>query len=236
MSPQFTTLEDTAVGYGGQRRKKKKNRLPTSTLNGTSHSTQVRRPALCKYPALLFDTSNSVPLRCRQGLGRKSAVSRDGDSPEVQPPQSHRDGIVSPVSRNDTPLLASLNNRRDNASTSRAKVTPKNTGSAAGKLTAPNCVTARTSTPDINGVLTPPHIQTPEMPHCERFFLSLVLSSNAPRTPPRTENLLVKDTPERDYGLKVTWRRRKKLMRLLTERGQLMDTEALVSNQWPGVV
>ncbi|XP_067247037.1 RAD9, HUS1, RAD1-interacting nuclear orphan protein 1 isoform X2 [Chanodichthys erythropterus] len=54
------------------------------------------------------------------------------------------------------------------------------------------------------------------------------------KTPPRTENtsILVKDTPEKDYGLRVTWRRRKGLMKLLIDRGQLLLTDAEVANEW----
>ncbi|XP_017349597.1 RAD9, HUS1, RAD1-interacting nuclear orphan protein 1 [Ictalurus punctatus] len=231
---QFTSLEDTAVRCRGQR--KKKNHLPASSLT-TSHSTQVRRSTVCKYPSLLFDTSNSVPPRCRRGLGKESTRSHVGDPPEIRPPQSHSDGTVSPVGRDDTPRPNSLNTRGNNATTSGAK----HIGSAAGKpRTPPSSVTARTSTPETSSVLTPPHIQTPEMPRREHpassSVLSLLFSPNQPRTPPQTENLLVRDTPESEYGLKVTWRRRKKLRRLLTERGQLLDTEVMISNHWPDVV
>lgn len=232
VSSQFTSLEDTAVRRRGQR--KKKNQLPASSLTTTSHSTQVRRSTVCKYPSLLFDTSNSVPPRCRRVLGKESARSHVGDPPERRPPQSHSDGTVSP---DDTPRPNSLNTRGNNASTSGAK----HIGFAAGKpTTPPSSVTARTPTPETSSVLTPPHIQTPEMPRREHpaasSVLSLLFSPNQPRTPPRTENVLVRDTPESEYGLKVTWRRRKKLRRLLTERGQLLDTEAMISNHCPDVV
>lgn len=237
MCPQFTSLEGTAIRCGGRSKKKKKNHLPTSSLNRTSPSTQVRRSTVCKYPALLFDTSTSFPLRCHRGLSKKSSVEHVGDSPEIRPPQSHSDGTISPVSRNDASKPSSLNTRWDNASTSGAKVTPRHTGFAAGKPTTPSSLTTRTSMPAASSVLTPPHIETPEMARYEQpassSVLSLFFSQNHPRTPPRTENVLVRDTPESDYGLKVTWRRRKKLMRLLTERGQLLDTEAMISNQRP---
>lgn len=238
MSPQFTSLEDTAVRRGGQ--KKKKNQLPASTLNRTSLSTQVQRSTVCKYPALLFDTSNSVPLRCRRGLGEKRTGSQVGDSPEIRPSWGHIDGNVSPVSRDDAPRPASLSARvRNNVSTSGAIVTPKHTGFAGKKATTPSSVKAHTSTHEPSSILTPPRLQTPEMPCCEHRASSSAFSllfSPQPRTPQRTANLLVRDTPESDYGLKVTWRRRKKLMRLLTERGQLLETEAMIGNQWPEVV
>ncbi|KAG1952813.1 RAD9, HUS1, RAD1-interacting nuclear protein [Pimephales promelas] len=61
----------------------------------------------------------------------------------------------------------------------------------------------------------------------------LLFSSNLAKTPPRTENtsILVKDTPEKDYGLRVTWRRRKELMKLLIDRGQLLLSDAEVANE-----
>lgn len=239
MCPQFTSLEGTAVRCVGKSKKKKKHHPPTSSLNRTSPSAQVRRSAVCKYPALLFEPSISVPLRHHGGLGKKSSVGHVGDSPEIRPPQNHSDGTGSPVSRNEMPRPSSLNTRWDNMSASGAKVTPKHTGFGAGKPTTPSSLPTRISTPDVSSVLTPPHIETPKMAHCEQLasssVLSLLFSQNHPRTPPRTEKVLVRDTPESDYGLKVTWRRRKKLLRLLTERGQLLGTEAVISNQWPDV-
>lgn len=49
-------------------------------------------------------------------------------------------------------------------------------------------------------------------------------------TPPCNEpaDTLVADTPERDYGLKVTWRRRRGLMLLLKERGHLSDSDVFI--------
>jgi hypothetical protein len=38
----------------------------------------------------------------------------------------------------------------------------------------------------------------------------------------------VADTPEQDYGLRVTWRRRKGLMMALEEGGYLSKVDALV--------
>ncbi|XP_027009945.1 RAD9, HUS1, RAD1-interacting nuclear orphan protein 1 [Tachysurus fulvidraco] len=236
VSPQFTSLEDTADRRVRQR-KKKNHQLPTSTLNRTSLSTQLRSTA-CKYPTLLFTTSNSVPLRSQRALGQNSTVSHVGDSPETRRPRCQRDGNIAPVSRDDAPRPTFLNTVACNASTSGAEVTPKHTHFTAGKRTS--SFTPHASTAETNSVLTPPHIQTPEMPRCgdtaSSSFLSLLFSPNQPKTPPRTNTILVKDTPESDYGLKVTWRRRKKIKRLLTQRGQLLDTEAMISNRWSEVV
>lgn len=217
VSPQFTSLEATC----GQNKRRKKNRLPASISNPTPLSTQVRRSAICRYPALLFETSNSVAPRCRGGLGIKSTASHFGDSSGRRPPGGHADGTGSSTSVN-TGVHGHA----------RRSKTPELGG---GKLATPASVTVCTRTPESSSTFTPPRIETPEMPHphpcASPLPLSLLFSPNQPQTPPRTENLLVRDTPESDYGLKVTWRRRKKLMRLLTERGHLLHTDVMISSQ-----
>lgn len=86
-----------------------------------------------------------------------------------------------------------------------------------------------------NTAVIPPHIETQEIPHGVQHPSSSIhyifFPSNPPKSPPRTRNILVKDTPEREYGLKVTWRRRKNILKLLRERGQLLVNDALISNQ-----
>lgn len=214
VSPQFTSLEDTTVGCNGQRKKKKNPQLRMNTLNRTSHSTQVRS-TVCKYPTLLFATSNTITSG-RHGGRDKNSI---GDSTETSPPQGQSEGTIAPVSRDET-LKPSVN-------TPGAQVTPKHDALIAGKPTS-------SLTPHTSSILTPPHIQTPEMARREHAAPScLLFSQNQLRTPSRTENVLVRDTPESDYGLRVTWRRRKKLMRLLAERGQLLHTDAMTSIQSP---
>ncbi|XP_077355941.1 RAD9, HUS1, RAD1-interacting nuclear orphan protein 1 [Festucalex cinctus] len=53
-----------------------------------------------------------------------------------------------------------------------------------------------------------------------------------PSTPPRCRppDVLVPDTPERYYNLKVTWRRRPWLMSMLEERGQLAECNKLITS------
>ncbi|XP_037551635.1 RAD9, HUS1, RAD1-interacting nuclear orphan protein 1 [Nematolebias whitei] len=52
-----------------------------------------------------------------------------------------------------------------------------------------------------------------------------------PCTPPcNRPDILVDDTPEKDYGVKVTWRRRNHLMLMLKERGHLSETDALIQS------
>lgn len=85
-------------------------------------------------------------------------------------------------------------------------------------------------------VFMPPDIQTPgssvrEDPispdQKENSLPSCILG---PRTPssPEPGPVLVKDTPEEKYGIKVTWRRRRHLFAYLKERGKLDKSQFLV--------
>ncbi|XP_036431251.1 RAD9, HUS1, RAD1-interacting nuclear orphan protein 1 [Colossoma macropomum] len=258
VSPQFTSLEDTAVRRGGRGRKK--NRLPANTINTASILSlpQVRRNTACKYSALTFETSTSIPQRQRQhkALCKKTA-SCAGETQKAQSirlSQSYSDKTVSPNNQNEVPAEGPrqtplITTRRQITATSEATVTHFRTSEmvktplafTVGKRRTAGFVHTPSSkgnyTPDTSTVFTPPHIETPEMAHSEHCrsssVLHLLFSPSQSKTPPRTQSLglLVKDTPERDYGLKVTWRRRKNLMKLLTERGQLLVSEAMISNQ-----
>lgn len=85
-------------------------------------------------------------------------------------------------------------------------------------------------------VLTPPDIQTPESSvrkdpiSPDRKENSLSSCILGPRTPnsPEPGPVLVKDTPEEKYGIKVTWRRRRHLFAYLKERGKLDRSQFLV--------
>ncbi|XP_029969086.1 RAD9, HUS1, RAD1-interacting nuclear orphan protein 1 [Salarias fasciatus] len=81
----------------------------------------------------------------------------------------------------------------------------------------------------------PPDVETPEVireesrrpPHASGHFLL-----NRPPSPPCVQppDTLAADTPERDYGVKVTWRRRRRMMESLRERGHLSESDTLIQN------
>lgn len=84
-----------------------------------------------------------------------------------------------------------------------------------------------------------PDIQTPESSSGKQGLLppdqkenSLSSSSFHTSTPesPEPGPVLVKDTPEEKYGVKVTWRRRQHLFTYLRERGKLSKSQFLVKN------
>ncbi|KAM6418108.1 RAD9, HUS1, RAD1-interacting nuclear orphan protein 1 [Pluvialis apricaria] len=92
-------------------------------------------------------------------------------------------------------------------------------------------------------VFSPPDVETPQAPSIRNWRCSSTLpqrSSHARHsekelafdTDPcgRGESaaVLVTDTPEREYGVKVTWRRRPHLMKYLRDRGKLSAADILV--------
>uniref|UniRef100_A0A3B4GLG6 RAD9-HUS1-RAD1 interacting nuclear orphan 1 n=1 Tax=Pundamilia nyererei TaxID=303518 RepID=A0A3B4GLG6_9CICH len=86
------------------------------------------------------------------------------------------------------------------------------------------------STTEVSSVCPPPDVDTPKAMEERNISPStpcghLLLAQ--PCTPPCNESpdILVADTPERDYGMKVTWRRRKNLMVLLKQRGHLSEAD-----------
>lgn len=83
-----------------------------------------------------------------------------------------------------------------------------------------------------------PDIQTPEssekrvlVPLDQRAnsLPSCSLHTSTPESP-EPGPVLVKDTPEEKYGVKVTWRRRRHLFTYLRERGKLSKSQFLVKN------
>ncbi|XP_044611812.1 RAD9, HUS1, RAD1-interacting nuclear orphan protein 1 [Equus asinus] len=88
-------------------------------------------------------------------------------------------------------------------------------------------------------VFIPPDILTPESSSVKERPIdpdqggnSLPGCSPHPRTPmsPEPGPVLVQDTPEEKYGIKVTWRRRRHLFTYLRERGKLSKSQFLVQN------
>ncbi|XP_059040491.1 RAD9, HUS1, RAD1-interacting nuclear orphan protein 1 isoform X1 [Mustela lutreola] len=88
-------------------------------------------------------------------------------------------------------------------------------------------------------VFIPPDIQTPESSFVkegpvspnqrECSLLSGSFHTSTPKSP-EAGPVLVKDTPEEKYGIKVTWRRRRHLFTYLRERGKLNKNQFLVKN------
>uniref|UniRef100_A0A7M4F5M6 RAD9-HUS1-RAD1 interacting nuclear orphan 1 n=1 Tax=Crocodylus porosus TaxID=8502 RepID=A0A7M4F5M6_CROPO len=117
------------------------------------------------------------------------------------------------------------------------------TGSAT-KASNPKSFQERTSQSPIQEleIFSPPDIQTPELSSVRSIGQSGTVSpvntfplyahSDVNVCADRLESLdstsLVKDTPEHQYGVKVTWRQRPHLMKYLREKGRLSNSDIMV--------
>ncbi|KAM6214436.1 RAD9, HUS1, RAD1-interacting nuclear orphan protein 1 [Rhynchocyon petersi] len=129
------------------------------------------------------------------------------------------------------PLASKCPNQSEN-DISRRPLVPMLSPPNCGELSVPVCQSPAY-------VLIPPDIQTPEsspvkkdpIPPVQREN-SLPSGSHHPSTPksPDPGPVLVKDTPEEKYGVKVTWRRRQHLLACLREKGKLNRSQFLVKN------
>lgn len=243
MSPQFDSSVATAPPA---RRGRRKCHSVTSILDSSQLS---RKNSVCKFPSLSFQTRSRGQTHQPKSTRTKRAtestvVSGSGNQPRGSC-QIKR--TVSSAPYSDTPKRRPTSIRKRNA-----ERFSDGAASSSGCLNKPETpsvqVTERcriptdgASTPasnefstiEVSSVSPPPDVDTPKVMQ-ERSsspsFTSLHLLLPQPGTPPCNQppDILVADTPERDYGVKVTWRRRKSFMLLLKEKGHLSDSDVLI--------
>lgn len=188
---------------------------------------QTRRANSCKYIPLSFEAATAGSHHQREHFS-SSRTKND----RLVSSDSHRKELRETARRTRFPrkgMAACV------ISTSRHSEVSKN---VQFHKNGTNRDSVQLQTPNTSSAPEPPNVETPEMPHCSNTAPSIVqhllFPPNQSKTPPRTENssVLVMDTPEKDYGLRVTWRRRKGLMKLLLDRGQLLPADAGVASDW----
>ncbi|CAN9508449.1 unnamed protein product [Ophioblennius macclurei] len=110
---------------------------------------------------------------------------------------------------------------------------PKNSKNKPKKSAKHGLVQPPPATPPPADVIAPPpDVETPEFVqeenrnHLHRSLRLLLDRRSTPSPPPC--DTLVDDTPEREYGVKVTWRRRKGVMETLRQRGHLSESDTLI--------
>ncbi|XP_030625539.1 RAD9, HUS1, RAD1-interacting nuclear orphan protein 1 [Chanos chanos] len=255
VSPQFSQAEVTAPLRGG--RLGRRNQHVINTLNTSSHLSlpQARKTTVCKYSPLAFETSTSVQIchgshQYTRKCDSTIAVVQDdkhsqghiqrkvpSSAREVQNAEKNKSALLSgeqivesSVTLKGAPDTLASNPRSTTAL--RSPNTPRDRNQKSCVCSSRTPASQGSHTPDVSDAFTPPNIETPEMPQgysSSVSILHLLWPPSQPKTPPcQSSKVLVKDTPERDYGLKVTWRRRKGLMRFLKERGLLLGTESQV--------
>ncbi|NXX14242.1 RHNO1 protein, partial [Podargus strigoides] len=196
--PQFETTKSVVS------KARQKRRGPRNPQNrGASHSSlhaggACHRAIACKFPPLPFENS-------------EGCAAPASDHPNC--------------SRKDTQRSHSQLNQGAAAEADTQMNSPENCREILS-LPAPHPVEPQ--------VFTPPHVETPEAPSVRNWRCDSALpqtSSHAwhpekeldfgldPCGSEEPAAVLVTDTPEEEYGVKVTWRRRPRLMEFLRERG-----------------
>lgn len=237
VSPQFDPSAITALPV---KRGRRGQASTTSILSGYSQIS-TRKSSVCKFPPLTFEARN-------QNQPKPTLKRRALQCPGVseKQPHGHRPEKTSSANDQETPSrqVHSVRRRKvvrcsdGEASCSRSLDRPRAPatlvaeGPAEGDVTPPPRE-LNNSTVTSFGPL--PDVDTPNVPH-ETFsdpvpaFLRVFVPQ--PVTPPghQQPDVLVPNTPERDYGLKVTWRRRTSLLLLLKGSGRLSDSDVSIRN------
>lgn len=240
VSPQF----DTSVAAPVRRGRRK---CPSATSIFDSCSQLSRKSSVCKFPSLTFSHQSHHPKSTRAKKATKCTVVSDtGSQTQGSCPIK---GTVSSAQYSDTPKRGTTSIRKRNV-----KRYSDGAASSSGCLDEPETSSIPVSekcgvpvdgastpafnefgTTEVSSVGPPPDVDTPKLiqegssgPSSSSLDLLLPQSCTPPSNQP--PDILAADTPERDYGVKVTWRRRRGLMFLLKQRGHLSDSDVLITN------
>ncbi|XP_041111186.1 RAD9, HUS1, RAD1-interacting nuclear orphan protein 1 [Polyodon spathula] len=224
VSPQFdTTLE---LHFPAQRKKRHQsgNSSHHRSLLNRSSVIRAKKTSVCKFPALAFkDTLTPPQSKKRMGIAAPLRKNTDQNGGLLKDMRGLEDLQIE-TPQIDHPAGHNISDKTDG----------KNRYPVGGK-------TPRTSSrfPDFDNVFTPPELRTPDAdnhPHHDGVRgseawrdVALLLAPTPSDTPPPSDTL-VQDTPEQQYGVKVTWRRRMEVMKFLKDRGKLSNREILVNN------
>ncbi|KAM8909674.1 RAD9, HUS1, RAD1-interacting nuclear orphan protein 1 isoform 1-T3 [Spinachia spinachia] len=220
------------------RRGRRKCLSATSVLDGCSALSSKK--SVCKFPSLAFHTRpRDQAHHLKSARGNRSTESTVvSDQPRGSRQTKRKVSSAKPptsikLSNGEslTDGAASCSRRLDQPETPSLQVAEKCRTPADGVNTP---ASNESSDAEVSGVSPPPDVDTPKVikggSSCHPLPSRLLLEA-PPRTPPcdLQPDILVADTPERDYGVKVTWRRRRGLMILLKEKGYLSDSDAQIN-------
>ncbi|XP_060932735.1 RAD9, HUS1, RAD1-interacting nuclear orphan protein 1 [Limanda limanda] len=235
VNPQFDT---SLAAAPPARRGRRKCQSATSILDRCSQLS--RKTSVCKFPSLSFQTRSRdhQPKSTRANKATESAaVPDEGNLPHrscrIKKAVSCAQHVQLPKRQSSSIRKKKEERFSDGASSSSRCVDQAEASPIRGeKRTVP----ANALTPDsteLSSIGPAPDVDTPKLiqegrscPSSPSVHLLLAQSCSPPSNHP--PDILVADTPERDYGLKVTWRKRKGLMLLLKTRGLLSDSDVLI--------
>lgn len=239
VSPQF---DDSAITALPVKRGRRGQASATSILGGYSH-VSARKSSVCKFPPLTFEARNQTqPKRTL----KKRAPECPGVSDKGKQPHGRQPKKTSSANDEETPSRKVHSVRKRNvarcsdgeASSSRSLNQPGAPATQVTERPAEGAVTPpprELSNSKVTSFGPPPDVDTPNVLQESSSdpvpaFLHVFLPQ--PVTPPghQQPDILVPDTPERDYGLKVTWRRRTSLMLSLKESGRISNSQVAIRN------
>ncbi|KAM4570240.1 RAD9, HUS1, RAD1-interacting nuclear orphan protein 1 [Odontesthes bonariensis] len=242
VNPQF----DSSAAAGPLGRQGRRKCLSATSILG-SCSQLYRKNGVCKYPSLPFQTgSREQSHKPKSTRTKKAAECTVVSNVRNQPRESRQSKRTVSSAQSSAPSAP-----KNQLSTIRKKnVETFSDGAVSGArcLEQPETPPAEViescripadgpSTPasdyfsntEVGNVGPPPDVDTPKIRQeggsCPYWLLA------QPPTPPCNPlpDILVADTPERDYGVKVTWRRRRGLMLMFKERGHLSESDVLIN-------
>lgn len=204
VSPQF---QPSAAAAAPARRGRRRCQSATSIL----HS----RNSVCKFPSLTF--KSRLKNQPRQPQGTKTTAAQSSDTSKRH---------VTLVGRGDAVRCP-----EGAASSSRCLIQPE---APSDPVQQRGRTPATAASAQFSRFGPPPNVDAPDViqdkcPSPSPLHVLLRCSGSPCNQPP---DILVADTPERDYGLKVTWRRRKDLMTVMKERGHLSDSDVLIHSSY----
>lgn len=231
VSPQFDT---SLAAAPPTRRGRRKCPSTTSILDRCSQLS--RKSSVCKFPSLSFKTRSRDPQpKSTRSKKATESASGAGNQPHGSCPIKK---AASSAQHVDTPKRQSASLRKKKvegfsdgaASTSRCVDQAEASSVRGQKCRIADAASTPAST-EFSSIGPAPDVDTPKLIQEGRRgpsspFVHLLQTHSPPSNEP--PDILVANTPERDYGLKVSWRKRKGLMLLLKERGQLADSDVLI--------
>lgn len=246
VSPQFDSVSLAAVPKG-----RRGNRKCPSTTSILDHSTQLtKKTSVCKFPSLSFQERSRDQSNQPKRTNSKKALeaSRELDLRNNLQESNQTTNIVSSARYIETPKRKSATIRKGNGekvSDGAASFSRCTDQFRTASLPGETCriQSNDTSTPasidlsnaEMSSVGPAPDVDTPKLiqgeSNCPSSTTEHCLLAR-PCTPTCNEppDILAADSPEEDYGLKVTWRRRKSVMLRLKEQGHLNDSDVLISS------
>lgn len=221
VSPQFDISAAAPV-------KRQRGKLSSSFQGNFTQLSRKSNVCSNRFPTLFFKTKGDHHQKQRKNVLDNGISTSNGQGFSQKTNTKHnvhkKETIRTGLLQNDD-IKPRYGNSKKATSLCQTRVRSCSSSDAPSSYSSVDCAPV-----DIVSPL--PNLVTSKISedYSSTYSKPLNLLWSPPSTPSsnRTVDILVPDTPERDYGVKVTWRRRRKLMLLLKERGHLSDSEAVI--------